>query len=116
MASSTSTCPTWSATTGTARARDVFGSIRLRVDPGADFLIGQGERDVRCHHHQAVRQHPGFTAVAWSDDGIVEAIAAPLPGPGSRFCVAVQWHPEVGEDLGVCRSFVRAAGGESQDT
>lgn len=85
--------------------RDVFGSTRLRVDPDAGFLADQGGSDVRCHHHQAVRQHPGFTAVAWSDDGIVEAIAQ----PGDRFCVAVQWHPEVGEGTQVFAALVEAA-------
>ena len=47
-----------------------------------------------CHHHQSVDAHPGFDAVAWADDGSLEA----MERPGPRFCVGVQWHPEVGED------------------
>ena len=38
--------------------------------------------------------HPGFTATAWADDGSLEAMEL----PGDRFCLAVQWHPEVGDD------------------
>ncbi|MBU6214025.1 MAG: type 1 glutamine amidotransferase [Actinomycetales bacterium] len=45
--------------------------------------------DVSCHHHQRVeRLADGLTAVAWADDGTVEAAVA---GPS---LVAVQWHPE----------------------
>ena len=45
--------------------------------------------DVSCHHHQRVeRLADGLTAVAWADDGTIEAAVA---GPN---LVAVQWHPE----------------------
>ena len=66
-----------------------------------------GDRlEVRCHHHQGVREHPGFTAVAWAEDGTVEAMEA----PGDRFCVAVQWHPEMLDDVGLFAGLVEAAG------
>ena len=46
---------------------------------------------VNSQHHQAVdRVAPGFTLVALSEDGIVEAIEK----PDARFCLGVQWHPE----------------------
>ena len=54
-------------------------------------LIGvTSERiDVSCHHHQRIDTlAEGLTAVAWADDGTVEAAVA---GPE---LVAVQWHPE----------------------
>ena len=30
--------------------------------------------------------------------------------PGARFCVAVQWHPEVGDDASLFAALVAAAG------
>jgi len=42
-------------------------------------------------HHQAVQQLvPGFNAIAYAPDGIVEAAEI----PGHPFGLAVQWHPE----------------------
>jgi len=49
---------------------------------------------VTTNHHQAVEKiAPGFRAVAWSPDSIIEAIeyANPTQKP---FLQAVQWHPE----------------------
>ncbi len=44
------------------------------------------------HHHQAVeRIGSQLVPVAWSDDGLVEALELP---PGEPWLVAVQWHPE----------------------
>lgn len=42
-------------------------------------------------HHQAVR-HPGsvLTPIAWSTDGLIEALVA----PDASFFLGVQWHPE----------------------
>jgi putative glutamine amidotransferase len=43
-------------------------------------------------HHQSVRRvADGWRAVAWSDDGQIEALETEPDGP---WCVAVQWHPE----------------------
>lgn len=69
-----------------------FGPTTIRVD--ADSRVAQfaGLEVVgACHHHQSVREHPGFLASAWAPDGTVEAMEV----PGPRFCVAVQWHPEM---------------------
>lgn len=55
-----------------------------------DFLgYRQGERTVvAARHHQAIRDlAPGFTAIARSSDGTIEAIAG-------RGHVGVQWHAE----------------------
>jgi len=49
---------------------------------------------VNSFHHQAVRDvAPGFRAVAWAADGIIEAIE--YRSPDARFALGVQWHPEV---------------------
>ena len=43
-------------------------------------------------HHQAVNQlGQDLQAVAWAEDGTVEAIAS----TSARFLLAVQWHPEL---------------------
>ena len=60
--------------------------------------------NVRCHHHQGVRAHPGYEAVAWAGDGGLEA----MEGVGERFLVGVQWHPEVVADAGLFRALVEA--------
>ena len=49
---------------------------------------------VTSNHHQAVdKVAPCFRAVAWSPDGIVEAVEYRNPS-GMPFLQAVQWHPE----------------------
>jgi putative glutamine amidotransferase len=53
-----------------------------------------------------VASHPGFTAVAHAADGTLEAMEATT---GDRFCVAVQWHPETAQDVGLLAGLVRAA-------
>jgi putative glutamine amidotransferase len=63
----------------------------VRVDPDSDLgrLIGVGEVVSSCHHHQAIATlGDGLRPVAWTDDGIVEAVEGP------RSMIAVQWHPE----------------------
>jgi putative glutamine amidotransferase len=74
--------------------------------------LGEGEvLQVNSRHHQAVKQTAdGFTVSATAPDGVVEAIER----PESRFCVAVQWHPEnfwrTGEFRSLFEEFVRASG------
>ena len=46
----------------------------------------------RAAHHQAVKElGRGLTAVAWTEDGVIEGIEAE---PGRGWVVGVQWHPE----------------------
>jgi len=87
-------------------APGAFGATAVSLAEGSRLasLVGT-TLTVHCHHHQSVRDHPGFTAAAWSEDGILEAIEA----PGDRLCVAVQWHPEVAADAGLFRGIVEAA-------
>lgn len=87
---------------------DRFGETSVRVGSGTLLQSLVGDRlDVHCHHHQAVRTHPGFEAVAWAQDGTLEAFEA----PGERFCLGVQWHPEMAVDAGLFAGLVRAASG-----
>ncbi len=66
---------------------------------------------VHCHHHQSVRSHPGYMAVAHANDGTLEAMELPGTEDGARFCLGVQWHPEMGRDQRLFDALVRAAGG-----
>lgn len=61
--------------------------------------------EVPSHHHQSVLHHPGYAASAWAPDGTLEA----MEDPAARFRVAVQWHPEEGEDPRLFEGLVAAA-------
>lgn len=53
-------------------------------------IVGATEMAVNSAHHQAVAT-PGRAVVdAVAPDGVIEGIE----GPGYRFCIGVQWHPE----------------------
>ena len=85
---------------------DAFGETGVSVREGS-VLAGlvAPQLTVHCHHHQSVRSHPGFEAVAWSAEGVLEAIEE----PGERFCLGVQWHPEMAADAGLFAALVEAA-------
>lgn len=89
---------------------NAYGATRVAVDTRTVLgrLLG-AEAVVHCHHHQAVRTHPGFAAAAWAADGTVEAFVR-TDGAGHPFSLGVQWHPEVVADLGLFRGLVEAAG------
>lgn len=54
-------------------------------------ILGRDTLDVNSYHHQAVKKlAPGLEAMAYTQDGLVEAVSL----PGRRFVVATQWHPE----------------------
>jgi putative glutamine amidotransferase len=83
-----------------------FGDTEVETRPGTRLRMLVGDRSVvGCHHHQAVREHPGFAPAAYAEDGTVEAMEA----PGDRFLVAVQWHPETRADAGLFAGLVAAA-------
>jgi putative glutamine amidotransferase len=66
----------------------------VRLDPRSRLaaLLDATELVVQSVHHQAVgRLGHGLRAVAWSEDGVVEAIES----EDRRFVVGVQWHPEL---------------------
>jgi putative glutamine amidotransferase len=85
---------------------DVFGTIEVTTAEQSQLRTLVGERvEVGCHHHQTVATHPGFEATAWAADGSLEA----MERPGPRFCLAVQWHPEVRDDTSLFAALVGAA-------
>jgi putative glutamine amidotransferase len=68
-----------------SHAVDVAPDSRLRALAGAPRI------EVNSFHHQAIAATgAGLRPVAWSADGIVEAVEA----AGPRFLVGVQWHAE----------------------
>jgi putative glutamine amidotransferase len=103
-----------------------YGSHKVRVSPGsmlAGILASQDAdgffevpedayHDVPTHHHQAVNLlGDGLQAVAWEQDGLIEAVEA---GPSaldrfSGFVLGLQWHPEQGDDLRVFGALIAAA-------
>ena len=48
--------------------------------------------------------HPGYVPAAWADDGTLEA----MEDPGAAFRLAVQWHPETGQDARLFEALVAA--------
>jgi putative glutamine amidotransferase len=85
---------------------DVFGATQVDTVEGTRVAALVGERlAVHCHHHQSVTAHPGFEPAGYAADGTLEA----MEQPGDRFCVAVQWHPEMVHDAGLFHALVTAA-------
>jgi len=72
--------------------------------------LGDGEvLQVNSRHHQAAGQMASsYRVTATAPDGVIEA----LERPESRFCIAVQWHPEnfwrTGEFRALFEEFVTA--------
>jgi putative glutamine amidotransferase len=61
---------------------------------------------VKSHHHQGhARLGDGLHAVAYDEDGGVEALEL----EGKRFAVGVLWHPEAGEDARLFEALVEEA-------
>lgn len=79
----------------TAIGHHVFnGHQHVTLDPSCRVaaIVGASELEVNSIHHQAVRGlAPGLSAVAWADDGVIEAIEHEDP---EWLLTAVQWHPE----------------------
>jgi putative glutamine amidotransferase len=85
---------------------DAFGTTEVDLLEGTRVASLVGPRlDVHCHHHQSVADHPGFEPAGYAVDGTLEA----MEQPGDRFCVAVQWHPEMVHDAGLFKALVSAA-------
>lgn len=90
-----------------APAPAAFGWTSIRTEPHSLVrrLVGE-DVQVSCQHHQAVASHPGFQVAARAEDGTIEAIE----DPERSFWLAVQWHPEFGDDYGLFRGLVAVSG------
>jgi putative glutamine amidotransferase len=66
--------------------------VRLEPECRIAVVVGRIDLEVNSIHHQAVRDlAPGFRAVGWADDGVIEAMEHEDP---DWPLLAVQWHPE----------------------
>jgi putative glutamine amidotransferase len=98
-----------------------YGEHEVRVAPGTRLAGILGRTDladhlpvvVPTHHHQGVdRLGKGLSATAWAADSTIEAVE--LDQSEHSFVVAVQWHPEAGEDPSLFRALVAAASGRAR--
>ncbi len=93
------------------------GTHKVSVAPGTRLasILRTSEAAVPTHHHQAVdRLGAGLIATAWTDDGVIEAaeltpVADNPAGQAEPFVIAVQWHPEAGDDPSLFAALVTAA-------
>jgi anthranilate synthase component 2/putative glutamine amidotransferase len=101
---------------GHAPAPAGYGRHDVSVAPGSRLAAILDRADltdhlpavVPTHHHQAVDVlGRGLTATARATDGTIEA--AELDPGQHPFAVAVQWHPEAGEDMSLFRALAAAA-------
>lgn len=94
-----------------AIAHDIWVATGSTLSKLMQEELGGGEvLQVNSRHHQAIKQTAaGFEVSATAPDGVIEAIER----PGSRFCLAVQWHPEnfwrTGEFRPLFEEFVRVS-------
>jgi putative glutamine amidotransferase len=71
--------------------RQVVHSVQVDEDSELRRIVGTDLLGVNSLHHQAVaRVATGLRAVAWAEDGTIEALE-----DGSGQVVGVQWHPEL---------------------
>ena len=81
-------------------------------------VAGKAAASVNSHHHQAVRRTGrDLRAIAWANDGVIEAIEDVRP---DRFVLGVQWHPELawrGDELslGIFERFVSACSSRAKE-
>ncbi len=90
------------------RASNLAGILGL---PRSD---GELRLTVPTSHHQAIdRLGQGLVATAWAEDGTIEAVEPDPAGPAwlrpGQFFLAVQWHPEVGDDPRLFQALIAAA-------
>jgi len=81
----------------------------VRVEPGSllERTLGARAATVNSRHHQAIRDlAPGLRAVAWAEDGLIEA-AEPADA-AAPWTLAVQWHPEDLTERALFDGFARA--------
>ena len=65
--------------------------VEIVPDTPLSGWLRQASIGVNSYHHQAVKQlGSGLKPMAFSEDGLVEAVYM----PGQKFVAAVQWHPE----------------------
>jgi putative glutamine amidotransferase len=83
--------PTQSVGTRGGKEGQVLHTVRVEAGSRLAGIVGAGPLETNSSHHQAVdRLAEGLRAVAWAEDGVIEA----AEGTGQPFLLAIQWHPE----------------------
>jgi putative glutamine amidotransferase len=88
-----------------------YSSHHATPAPGTRLaaLLGTEPLDVPTYHHQAVRADSlagtPYRPAAWHEDGTLEG----MEDDSSTFRLAVQWHPEAGDDGRLFDALVEAA-------
>jgi len=85
-----------------------FGAHQVDIRHGSILakIVGNGPLEVPTRHHQGVdKLGRGLEAVAWHEDGTIEAVDR----PGQHFAVGVQWHPERSGNMRLFEALVEAA-------
>jgi putative glutamine amidotransferase len=92
-----------------------WGALDVRISPDSRLgrLLGASltvpvARPREGQHRAVDRLGRGLSAVAWADDGTVEAVEL----TEHPFAIGVQWHPEQGEDLRIFEDLRTAASAE----
>jgi putative glutamine amidotransferase len=73
----------------------------VEVDEGSGVakILGTDELKVNSYHHQAIKDlASGLVAVAYSPDGVIEAVES--GDLSKRWMIGVQWHAEAMRDAG----------------
>lgn len=94
---------------GDLKHRDAPGTFELhqaRFSPGSTIagIFNATEHVVNSSHHQAVADAGRLTVTGWAVDDTIEV----CEDPAQRFCIGVQWHPEVLEDSRIFDAFIAA--------
>lgn len=85
--------------------------VRIVESSPLHALLGKSEIGVNSCHHQAIKSlASGLKEMAWSPDGLIEAVYM----PEKPFVWAVQWHPEFSykvnpDSVAIFGAFVSAA-------
>ncbi len=101
-----------------------YGTHEVAIAPGSQLAaaLRRDSAAVPTHHHQAIdRLGAGLVATAWTDDGVIKAVEfdqstanGHVAGNGGHarqpFMLAVQWHPEAGDDPSLFDGLIAAAG------
>lgn len=70
-------------------------NVKINKNSKLYEIIGKEEIMVNSFHKRCASPNQKYNIVAYSDDGIIEAIEY----PGDIFNIGVQWHPEISYDF-----------------
>lgn len=69
--------------------------VKINHNSNLYEIVGKEEMDVNSFHNFHVTENGIYKAVAYSEDGLIEALEFPY----STFNIGLQWHPEISYDF-----------------